>query len=212
MGKARGNAPTRRVDTPWFKTVLLEKKISGRQLAKKMHLDPSAVSLMLRGKRKILIEEAAQLADILTIPIIEVLRHTGLPDIGSETMRRVPVGGTINGKGEVMFTSPKSQAYVDAPNDVPHDGLALVASTAGSKLAYLDGALFFTTAKRQTPAECLQRLCIVQAHGNDSLPFIAAVSRGLARDTYHLFEMCSERPALENARVDWASPVLWQRP
>ena len=48
------------MQTEWFKQKLAERKLSQRQLAKLMGLDPAAVSLMLRGQRKMTNEEAHQ--------------------------------------------------------------------------------------------------------------------------------------------------------
>lgn len=205
---ARVGAPAKQVDTLWFKNLLADRDLSQRQLAKRLQLDPAAVSLLLRGKRKILLEEIERLAQVLDVPLIDVLQHAGLPEVGGEVMRRIPVAGALNGAGEVEFEAPRTTTYVDAPGDVPHDTLALVARTAGSPLSHIDGAVLFTV-KRASLAECLQRLCVVKPIDADS-PVLATIRRGLARDTYRIELAC--RPPVENARIEWASPILWLRP
>jgi transcriptional regulator with XRE-family HTH domain len=40
------------IDTLWFRQRLKDVGISGRELGRKMGLDPAAVSLMLRGMRR----------------------------------------------------------------------------------------------------------------------------------------------------------------
>lgn len=65
------------IDTGWFQGRLADKRLSQRQLAKRMGLDPAAVSLMLRGKRKMSAAEAADIAVLLGVSADEVLLHAG---------------------------------------------------------------------------------------------------------------------------------------
>lgn len=66
------------VDTRWFQTRLADRKLSQRSLAKVLGLDPAAVSLMLRGKRKMTAEEAVEVSRVLGVDVEEVLRHAGI--------------------------------------------------------------------------------------------------------------------------------------
>lgn len=50
------------MNTEWFRQLLSTRKLSQRGLAKLMELDPAAVSLMLRGQRKMTNEEAHQVS------------------------------------------------------------------------------------------------------------------------------------------------------
>lgn len=65
------------IDTRWFQSRLADKRLSQRQLAKLMGLDPSAVSLMLRGKRKLSAAEAREIARLLGVEASEVLMRAG---------------------------------------------------------------------------------------------------------------------------------------
>lgn len=66
------------VDKKWFMGRLQERGQSVRGLARHMDLDPSAVSRMLSGKRRMQMEEAAAIARFLRAPVSEVLSHAGL--------------------------------------------------------------------------------------------------------------------------------------
>ena len=66
-----------KVDTRWFQDRLADKRLSQRQLAARMNLDPAAVSLMLRGRRKMSAAEAAEIARYLGVEVDEVLNHAG---------------------------------------------------------------------------------------------------------------------------------------
>ncbi|NDC87109.1 MAG: XRE family transcriptional regulator, partial [Betaproteobacteria bacterium] len=53
------------LDTDWFRDRLKERKLSQRGLAKLLELDPGALSLTLRGLRKLTTEEAHAIATVL---------------------------------------------------------------------------------------------------------------------------------------------------
>lgn len=63
------------VDTDWFRDRLAAVGMTQRQLARKLALDPSAVSLMLRGRRQVKLAEAKELADALAVQVDEVMEH-----------------------------------------------------------------------------------------------------------------------------------------
>lgn len=55
----------------------MDRRLSQRQLAKHLGLDPAAVSLMLRGKRKATAQEVAEIARMLGVGVDEVLSRLG---------------------------------------------------------------------------------------------------------------------------------------
>ena len=75
------------IDTNWFKERLAAKQLSQRKLAFMMGLDAAAMSLMLRGKRKMSVNEAAVIAQHLGVSAQEVLIKTGaINDPASQTI------------------------------------------------------------------------------------------------------------------------------
>lgn len=66
------------IDTAWFKRILAEKRLSQRQLAFKMDMDPGAMSLMLNGKRGMSAGEAAGMAAWINVPVEEILMRAGV--------------------------------------------------------------------------------------------------------------------------------------
>lgn len=66
------------VDKAWFEDQLRHNQISARQLAKKMDLDPSALSLIFSGGRRLKNDEAAALALHLNVSLADVLSHAGV--------------------------------------------------------------------------------------------------------------------------------------
>lgn len=96
------------INKKWFKDQLEEREISLRSLARQMNMDPSALSRMLSGQRKMQIEEAREIAHFLRLPVSEVLRHAGVSvDLGGGAAR-VTFAAVISGNGGIdRLPSPK---------------------------------------------------------------------------------------------------------
>lgn len=66
------------IDSDWFYGKLAEREASLRDMARFMKLDPSAVSRMLKGERKMSAEEQDQISDFLGVGLEEVaIRRRG---------------------------------------------------------------------------------------------------------------------------------------
>ena len=63
------------IDSAWFYEKLSQRDASLRDMARFMGLDPSAVSRMLSGERKMSAEEQDQIADYIGVPLGEVAAH-----------------------------------------------------------------------------------------------------------------------------------------
>ena len=67
------------IDTDWFHQQLEHRGESVRGLARYMGLDPSAVSRMLKGERKMSAEEQDRISDFLSVNLAEIsMRRRGL--------------------------------------------------------------------------------------------------------------------------------------
>lgn len=75
---AVSDSQSAKVDTRWFQNQLADRHISQRKLAKLLDLDPAAVSLMFRGRRKMSAAEAAEVSRVLNVDVDEVLRRAGI--------------------------------------------------------------------------------------------------------------------------------------
>lgn len=71
------SAPTV-VDKAWFEEQIRINQTSARQLAKKMEIGPSALSLIFSGQRRMKNEEAAAIALHLNVSLADVLAHAGV--------------------------------------------------------------------------------------------------------------------------------------
>lgn len=194
------------INSQWFIDRLNERQLSQRSLARLMGLDPSAVSLMMRGKRKITLEEAAQMAVLLNVNTNDVLAQAGVPVQTDE--RRIKVIGHVAPTGNVILEAKGLHEITTGPSDLPPDAVAIQCRTANSSADYMDGWMFFTSDRHDNPAAALDMMTFCAVKGNGML--IASIKRGYRRGTFNLHQMCG-LPPKENVELAWATPIWWIR-
>lgn len=192
------------IDTKWFQSRLAERDLSQRALAKLMGLDPAAVSLLLRGKRKITMAEAAQLAALLDVPPSDMLERFGITPPGAS---RVKLVGFVNGQSEVQFSPKGTHSLVDPPGLCPPETIAVQVRTAGTALERMDGQLWFIDHTKTNPAQHINSWCIVAR--KDGKAMVCMIRRGYQRGTYNLTGLGGK--VEENQEVAWSSPVIWAK-
>lgn len=202
----------RKIDTRWFQHQIEDKGLSQRQLAKRMRLDPSSVSLMLRGKRHMKVQEAALIAELLGLPLMDVMAKAGISsaEAKSATSGMIPVVGHVTEKSVAVIVGNHAQApLVPAPPDAGGGTVALRYQTALTQLDAVDGWVIYFRPIEGVPAEAVGRLCVVREVGADH-PRVGFVRRGYEPGEYSLLPYLGAEP--EAVRLESASPVLWIRP
>lgn len=194
-----------KIDTKWFVDRLADRDMSQRALAKLMGLDPAAVSLMFRGKRRMSMAEAAQLATILDIAPSEMFERAG---ISSSSNKKIKLAGTINPKSEIAFFGKGAHDYVEPPGDVAPETVAFQCKTAGSELDRMDGMIYFVDHVKSNPAQFLNSFCACATKAGPTI--VAQVRKGYQRGTYNLIPIGGSSP-LENVEIAWASPITWAK-
>lgn len=91
------------VDKAWFLSQIAEKGLSVRAVARRMSIDPSALSRSLSSARKLKPEEITRLADILEQPAAKVLEHI---DTASGLRPAVKVEGFAEVKQSKFASEP----------------------------------------------------------------------------------------------------------
>ena len=89
------------IDRQWFVNRLEGRQKSVRGLARHLAVDASAVSRMLSGKRKMKMNEANAIADFLSAPVEEVLKHAGVALDEGGRPTKIILAATINEDGEI---------------------------------------------------------------------------------------------------------------
>lgn len=196
--------PMGEINTEWFQDRLKAIKLSQRQLAKKIGIDAAAVSYTLNGKRKMTMDEAKKIADVLLVPVTEVMRQAGIEV--TDDVRRVPIAGYV-APGCLVNLLPKgTHDMVNAPADVPAGSFALQTRWVN---APSDGWLSFISGVQEQPAECLDRMVVCALKDGRMLRGI--LRRGYKSGLYNIV-LIPESSVLENQEVVWCARVMWIQP
>jgi transcriptional regulator with XRE-family HTH domain len=189
------------IKTDWFRARLAEREMSLRQLARDMELDPSAVSLMLRGKRRMTMAEAKKIADLLVLPPTEVMRAAGVSI--QEDMVSVPIKLHFNARG--VATQTQGDKKMQAPFDTPKNA---VAGQVRAPSSQFDGWLFVISPVHGEPAKSIDRLVVAKLGKELRL---GVLRRGYEQESYTLLPLQgAEKP--DDVVVDSARTVLWVKP
>lgn len=196
--------PTKKMQTNWFRERLADRELSQRGLAKLLDLDPAAVSLMLRGQRRMTPQEAKRLADILGAPVTEVLRRAGVQV--NDDVQRVSVTGYADAEGIVTLFPSKTYDCVPGPADCPAGTHGIQVRSPGMPQ---DGWLLFCSPAEHEPHQHLDQLCTAALSTGQQV--ISVIRRGYRNGTHNLvnYPSMTVRP---DCNVVWASPVLWIKP
>lgn len=201
------DAPT--IDTEFFASALATARLSRRKLARLVGVDPSAISLSLRGKRELRMHEAAAIAQHLGVPVTRVLEAAGISVPHSE--HGVPLIGTMDGNGEVQLLLEDAEAErVDGPGNLPAGSVAVMLKAAHrGPWDMLDGWLYYFLRPSGIAPDIIGTFAVVRvaASGLTALRF---VRRGYRPGTYNLDGLAVG--GMENVHLDWAAPVLWIKP
>ncbi|WVS23994.1 hypothetical protein QkW1_71 [Ralstonia phage QkW1] len=192
------------VNRSYFEGLMAQRKISLRQLAEKMGLAHSALSITFSGSRRMQLEEAAQLSNIFGVPIHEIIENAGVT-ARPVSSSRVNVVGALRGDGHVEKISGKHVERTSAPLGSPDGTEAIQCRTADTPLSWLDGAVMFFVPSDRVEAEAVGRLCYLQIHGGELV--VATMKRGYRDSTYNL----SGPRTAESVKVDWATPIRMTR-
>lgn len=188
----------------WFNEKLKERELSQRGLAKLMGMDPGAMSLMLRGKRKMTLEEAAQIAVLLDVTTNDVLLNAG---IDVRTKERVKVLGYMIGTGTVVKHAQGLHETTDGHSALPPDTIAIQCRTHGSAVEHMDGWMLFVAGNHIAPGNAIGTTSLVGVKGNGEI--IGFVKRGYSRGVFNVAGLCGEMHS--DIELAWASPVIWIR-
>lgn len=198
------------IDSRWFQNRLADRRMSQRGLAKKLGLDPAAVSLMFRGKRRMQMHEAAEVARLLGCTMDEVLEHAGIraPMGGHVDLmeRSIPLVYWMDGEGELHTIEPGER--VDATAHLPDDVIACQCRTAMSPLEHMDRWLLFFTApsKSGVQPDAVGRYSVLRLQGG--VMTAGYLRPGYKRGTYAVHGPIN----LIDAQVAWAAPVVLIQP
>lgn len=196
------------VNADYFYELLKNRELSLRGLAKKINLEPGALSLTFRGERNMKLHEANEIALILGVPLKEVLRNAGVENV-STGERTIPVVGVLRGNNFATVDLAADADRVPGPPDLPEVAYAILAQTAMSELAPMDGWLFFIGQPQRDLRNAIGRSVFAKPAGSEELIY-GHLSRSHKPGMYNVRHSAGQ--SHEALDLDWAAPVLWIRP
>lgn len=195
----------RNVDKTWFEQRLADRQISMRGLAKLMEVDPSTVSLMIRGLRGISSETAVKMARELNVTTNEIYKRAGLPI--KDEAREINVTMYIDGEGVGHPIDEADVEKIPAPFDVPTSGFGLQLRSGGQN----DGWIVIVDGRNHNPADCLGAMCLYVR--KDGKTGVGITRRGYKAGLYNITRSITPGAAEEvDIALESATPVVWIKP
>jgi len=202
---------TPEVDKEWFTASLRSRRRSLRELAKHMNIDPSAVSRMFSGGRRMQVSEATSIAQFLGDPVREVLKHAGISADIDGIPTKILLTSTINEAGHVerlLEPRPLPQSVVEralAAIGVSESVHILAAQIRASEgpLAFLDDAIVLFASTDEVDPAAIGSLSICRSMKGDQV--MAKIER--ARKTGEA-RLISTNGKVKEFDLQTATPVI----
>lgn len=195
-----------RPDKEWFRQQLARREISQRQLAALIGVDPATITYTLNGTRRLTLNELKQFSEILHLPVDEIMRHWGFPEVGLGRVK-VPITGYMNDDCSVAEATQPC-VPVEAPPGIPRDGRAIQIRSPHASVSIWDGMLCFVGAGNFNPTEAIGHMALCT--DNQGVHYMGYLSRGYEDGKYNL-----THPVRDNLRTDLdltnAIPCHWFR-
>lgn len=205
--KPRAPEPTAgKPNYKWFKDTLSDRRLSQRELAKRLDMDPGGLNRRLKGKSRLQLADASKIATILEVPVADVLRNAGVDmrDLAKEG-GQVAITGWVDSELTVHAGKPKGASTVEAPPIPLEDLKALRFVTAASVADAFDGAVAFYREGPGVPAEAIGRPCVVTTATGARL--LRVLRPGYSRGRYNLARLFDANVD-DDVVVDSAAPIL----
>ena len=193
------------VNSDWFRAQLAARGSTQADLARFLGRDPSAVSLMLKGKRRFQMKDAEDIASYLQAPVEEVLKAAGIPiaEQKSEAVR-VKIVGTCNGE-MLVDMRPSTVAMIDGHRDLTRDSVAIRMQTLGSAASYMDGWVLFFSPSNAIDPSMVNQMCVIELTTGDRR--IGQLQRGYQSYTYNVVLLGGG--TIQDIEIKTACPITW---
>lgn len=189
----------------WFLDLMAARRLSMRGLAQRMGLQHTQLSLTFSGQRKLQLDEASQLSQILGVPLHQIAINAGV-SVRPASGRRVHVIGYVVNGGEVRLNPPEIGERTEAPEDMQDGVVAVQARTAATPMDWCDGAVFFFARTDRVEPDAIGRLSVIKL--TDGTLGLATLRRGYQPGTYNLSGVMTR----QSVQIESAAPVLLIRP
>lgn len=200
-----------KVDGEWFRLRLADKKLSQRQFAKLIDIDPASLHYAIKGTREWKHDELVAFSATVGVSYEETLLHAGLEIPSGGVKGTAPVVGSVDAAGVVSLGPVGAPRRVPLPPEAPESTVAVRYKVAVSAAEAQDGwLLYYVDGLKRVPAEATGRLCVAWL-ANRGPTMVSILRRGYVRGTFNLQPWTAGAAVMENAQLERASPVLWVR-
>lgn len=190
------------INKRYFHDLMKDRRLSLREVARRMEVWPAALSRSLDGKRKMQIPEAVALARILTVPLAEVMLNAGIEQ-AKTVGRRCSIIGHVH-EGAVVEPVPDGVIErVSIPDGLDDNVVAVQVHTSETPAAYSDGWIVFL-GPEVDPADCLG--CYALVYIEDDGWVLGTILRGYSPGTWNVF--LPMRDNRKNVRIVWARRAI----
>lgn len=207
------------INTAWFRARLADVEKSQRQLADHLERDPSAVSLLLKGERKMQLTEAEAIAKFLKVPLNDVLEQAGL-NTAAGARDSALIVGVVGPTGRVTMEKARGieARRVVTPSGMPPSTRALLFKAGGPS----NNWTAFYVPRDGIDPDALGRPCVITLDVKEKPVYFGILERGYDKGTFDVRAMIpgsgsasgmsgSDQGGLifESTRVLAAAPVDW---
>lgn len=190
------------VNKLYFHDLMKDRRLSLREVARRMEVWPAALSRSLDDKRKMQLPEAVSLARILSVPLAEVMLNAGIEE-AKAVGRRCNIIGHVH-EGAVVEPVPGGVIErIAIPDGLNDDVVAIQNHTSETPAAYADGWVTFL-GPQVDPSDCLG--CYSLVNIEDDGWVLGTVRRGYSPGAWNVF--LPMRDNRKNVRIVWARRAI----
>lgn len=186
------------VNKRYFIDLMKDRKLSLREVARRMDVWPAALSRSLDDKRKMQMPEAVALARILSVPLTEVMVNAGIEQ-AVVTSRRCSIIGHIHEDGLVEPLPSGVIERIPIPDGLDDDVVAVQMHTAGTAAEFTDGWVTYLGQQRD-PSDCMGFYSLMAIEEGEWV--MGVLRRGYSQGTYNVTYRTGVHR--NNVRVSWA--------
>lgn len=190
------------VNKPYFHDLFRDRKMSQREVARRIGVWPGGLSLTMDGKRAMKMDEAVKLARLLSVPLTEVLANAGIKE-AQGTIRYSSIIGHVGDGYVVVPVPPDTIERVPIPEALADHVVAVQYRTYETPISHSDGWLTFLD-EEQDPSALLGMFSLVAVEGEGWV--MGTIRRGYAPGTYNIFTPNMQAP--QTGRIIWARRAL----
>jgi transcriptional regulator with XRE-family HTH domain len=201
------------IDRSWFDDTLRRRRISQNELARRIDMHTSALSLVLSGDRRLKLSEAVEIARELGVTIHALIAAFGLLDL--ELDGRIPLMGYVN------LADPSDGVILNEPTEAESGDTSVVSWPSyrghilrivgdGGSPRYLDGELIVISPPRTDTSRFVGREVVAKLA--DSQAVLKRLEAGTQPERYTLVSLNPKTPALIDVAVEWVAAIDWHKP